>query len=100
MSDDEIKDVDKNIAFIIELVGGLFGFLGIGYMYSGLIVKGVIRLLVWWVLLGIVWFAAAILSYILIGLCMMPFIIIAQVLIPIWSAFSIKNRLQKAFPGS
>lgn len=95
---DELKDVDKNLAFIVELVGGLFGFLGIGYMYAGLIQQGVIRLVVWFAILVIVWFMAVLLSYILIGLCMMPFIAIAQIAIPIWSAFTIKNRLEKAFP--
>jgi hypothetical protein len=98
MTEDQLKNVDKNIAFILELIGGLFGFLGIGYMYAGEIKGGVMRLLLWFALLYFSWIVASILSIILIGLCLMPFIIVAQVGIPIWSAFELKKRLEEAFP--
>ena len=97
---DKLKDVDKNIAFILELVGGLFGFLGIGYMFSGQITKGVIRLIVWLAILVVGWTMATILSYFIIGLCMMPFLALAQVGVPIWSAFQVKKELEESFPDS
>lgn len=95
---DELKNVDKNIAFILELVGGLFGVLGLGYMFSGLITEGVVRLIVWLLIIAFAWVMVSILAYCLIGLCMMPFLIVAQVAVPIWSAFTIKNKLEEAFP--
>ena len=95
---DEIQNVDKNLAFILELIGGFFGILGIGHMYSGLITGGVVRLIAW---LGIVvfsWMVIFILSMFVIGLCLIPFMLVAQIGVPLWSAFSIRKKLEEAFP--
>ena len=97
--DDEIKNVDEDIAFIIELVGGIFGILGIGYMYAGLVKEGIIRLILWILVLMFGWMIAGILSICLIGLCLMPFLLIAQIGIPIWSAYTIRERIKEAFPS-
>jgi TM2 domain-containing membrane protein YozV len=37
---------DPNTAFLIELVGGLFGFLGLGYFYVGRTNDGLMRLII------------------------------------------------------
>lgn len=96
--EDEIKNVDKNLAFIIELVGGLFGILGIGYMFSGLIKEGIIRLIVWIAIIVFGWIFISVMIMLIVGLCFIPFMVIAQVGVPIWSAFSIRKRLEEAFP--
>ncbi|MBN1539262.1 MAG: hypothetical protein JW939_03890, partial [Candidatus Thermoplasmatota archaeon] len=96
--EDEIKDVDKNLAFVIELVGGLFGILGIGYMFSGLIKEGIIRLIVWIAIIVFAWVFISVLIMFLVGICFIPFMLAAQVGVPIWSAFSLKKRLEGAFP--
>lgn len=38
---------DPTIAFILEVLPGLFGILGIGHMYAGNIPRGLILLVVW-----------------------------------------------------
>ena len=97
---EEIKDVDKNIAFILELLGGLLGYLGIGYMFSGQITRGVIRLIIWWIIMIFGWVFVAVLSMLFIGLCLIPFMLAAQIAIPILSAFQIKKELEESFPDS
>jgi TM2 domain-containing membrane protein YozV len=39
---------DPNTAMVIEIVAGYFGFLGIGYLYAGRTVAGLLRLFGWW----------------------------------------------------
>lgn len=95
---DQLKDVDKSIAFILELVGGIFGFLGIGYMYAGDITQGVIRLIAWFCIVVFAWIVIAVLTAFLIGICFIPFMLIAQIGIPVWSAFSIKKKLEETYP--
>ncbi len=53
---------DPNTAMIIEIVGGYFGFLGIGYLYAGRTVAGLLRLFGWWAFLILVVVGAAGLS--------------------------------------
>ncbi len=95
---DGLKDVDRNLAFVIELVGGIFGILGIGHMYAGDITGGVIRLIVWLSVIAFSWVLISILLIFFIGLCCIPFMIIAQIGVPIWSAFSLKKKLEEAYP--
>lgn len=96
---DEIRDIDKTVAFILELIG-IFGILGIGYMYAGLIKEGVIRLVLWIIILFVAWMVVLFMSMFYIGFCMMPLLMIAQVGVPIWSGFRIKKRLDESFPNS
>lgn len=46
----DLSQKDSDLAFLIELVGGLLGFLGLGYIYSGLTNNGLLRLLGYWAL--------------------------------------------------
>jgi len=98
MTGDQLKDVDKNIAFILEFVGGFFGFLGIGHMYAGEINNGVVRLIVWMVVLWFSWIIVSFLTVCLVGLFLIPIVAAAQIGIPLWSAFDLKRRLDEAFP--
>jgi TM2 domain-containing membrane protein YozV len=84
---------DPNTAFIIELVGGFFGLLGLGYMYMGRTDEGIIRLIAWIIYTIIAWIAIVLLSTIAIGCLCVPVQIIIQVGVPIWSAMTLKNSL-------
>lgn len=92
------KDVDRNAAFIIELIAGIFGFLGIGYLYSGLITEGIIRLVAWIAIMAFVWTCIAFLIMVIVGFCCVPFMVLAQFAVPIWSAISLKRRLDEELP--
>jgi len=95
---DQLRNVDKSIAFILELVGGLFGYLGIGYMYAGMVREGVIRLVVWLIVMIVAWVTVVMLMYICIGICFLPFLVLAHILVPVWSAFRLKRELEYAYP--
>jgi hypothetical protein len=63
---------DPKTAFLLELVGGFLGLLGIGFLYSGRTNEGVIRLILW-ILYDI--FAAVVISQLFIfvvGFCCLP----------------------------
>jgi len=96
---DQLKNVDKNMAFILELVG-IIGFLGIGHIYSGLTTDGIIRLAIWLIVVCFMWGIIVIGGLIcLLPFCLTPIMLAAQLGIPIWSAFTLKKRLEAAFPG-
>ena len=40
---------DPNTAFVLELLLGIFGFLGIGWIYAGQVIVGLVMLIGWWV---------------------------------------------------
>ena len=94
-----MENKDPDTALLIELVGGLFGFLGLGHFYVGRTNDGLVRLLVWFVFLAVGWTATALLSVILIGLLCIPVMGVAQLGIPIWSALSLKSDLEKRLSG-
>lgn len=80
---------DPQTAMIIEIVAGLLGFLGIGYLYAGRTNQGIIRLIVWWVVLGLL----ALSIFIAIGACLLP---IAWIAGPIVSGIMLKKELETA----
>ena len=45
-----MRDRDPFVALLLEIVGGLFGFLGIGWIYAGKPVYGVLLLIGYWLL--------------------------------------------------
>ncbi len=95
---EKLNDVDKTAAFLLEFIPGFFGLMGIGYIYAGDIAGGILRLILWPVFLGIAWTIIAFLMIILVGLCFVPVMIILQVLIPIWSAISLRRKLENVYP--
>ncbi len=97
---DELKDVDKSIAFILELVLGLFGVLGVGYFYAGDNTNGLIRLIGWLAFLMLSYMVISFLTMILIGFCLVPIMVVFQVTVPILSAFMLKSKLEDLYPES
>lgn len=87
------SEYDENTAFLIELLAGLFGFLGIGYIYVGRTNEGVTRLILFFIYNVIAWFVISLLSAIIIGLCLVPIQIIIQIGVVIWSANTLKKDL-------
>lgn len=87
---------DVNTAFIIELIAGFFGFLGVGYLYVGKTNDGIIRLICWIIYGVIAYITIVALSTIFIGLLCVPFQLIIQVGIPLWSATNLKNSLSSS----
>ncbi|MGD8245265.1 MAG: hypothetical protein PVI63_08740 [Anaerolineae bacterium] len=48
------------VALLLELIGGFFGFLGIGWIYAGRSVSGIVLLISYWLLDWIVGLALVI----------------------------------------
>lgn len=92
----EVANKDQDTAFLIEFLGGVFGFLGLGYIYSGLTNAGLVRLLGMWAFIFVGWTMAMVLSFVLIGLCMMPFLFVAQLFMAYKSADDLKKSIVAA----
>jgi hypothetical protein len=90
---------DPNTAFVIELVGGLVGLLGLGYMYIGRTEDGVIRLIVWLVYNIVAWIVIFFLTAFVIGCFCIPVQIAIQVGVSIWSASTLKNSIMDSEGG-
>jgi len=88
-----VQQCNPNTAFLIELVGGFFGLLGLGYIYTGRTSDGVLRLIGWLVWDLIAAFAISLLLAVIIGIVCIPIQLIIQVAVPLWSANALKNHL-------
>lgn len=84
---------DPNTAFLLELVGGFFGLLGIGYIYVGRTNEGITRLVLWLVYDIIAAVAISVLIAVIVGIVCIPFQLVIQIGVPIWSATTLKNEL-------
>ncbi len=93
MSYKTTSEYDPNTAYLVELVGGLFGLLGIGYFYVGRTNDGVLRLILFLLYNITAWTIIALLSALVIGLCFIPVQIVVQVLVAVWSANTLKKSL-------
>ena len=64
------------MALVIEIVGGLLGFMGIGHMLTGRLVPGIALLVGWWVAIALS--SIVILPLVLLtcglGACLLPFL--------------------------
>lgn len=81
---------DPNTAMVIEILAGFFGFMGIGYLYAGYTLGGLVRLLGWFFCL----FMAAIMTLITLGfglICFFPLVLIA----PVVSGLLLKQKLER-----
>ena len=76
---------DPQTAMIIEIIAGLFGFLGIGHFYAGRTNIGLGLLIGWWVFLIIEF----VLFAFVIGLCLLPL----NLIVPIVSGMWVRNEL-------
>ncbi len=82
---------DENLAFVLEVIPGLFGFLGIGHIYSGNITRGVVLLVCYWLFvtmeLG--------LMFVGVGFCLTP----ANLILPLLSALWVKREMEGQTPA-
>ena len=88
---DMLENKDQDTAFVLEFLGGILFFLGIGYMYSGLTNAGLIRLVGMWAFLFVTWSIAWSLTYFFIGFLIMPFLFVAQVVLAYFSTKDLKQ---------
>ena len=91
-------DKDPNTAFLIELVGGFFGLLGLGYLYVGRTNDGVLRLVLWLLYDIIAAVVIAALIAVIVGLACVPVQLAIQIVVPIWSASQLKKDLLQGAP--
>jgi hypothetical protein len=84
---------DPNTAFLIELIGGFFGLLGLGYLWIGQTNDGLIRLIAWLVYNIVAWIAIVLLMVVVVGCFCVPVQLLIQIGIPVWSAFTLKNMM-------
>ena len=87
------RKYDPNTAFLIELIGGFFGLLGIGYIYVGRTNDGVLRLVIWLLYDVIAAITVTALTAVLVGVICIPIVLVIQVVVPLWSATTLKNEL-------
>ncbi|GIW08685.1 MAG: hypothetical protein KatS3mg060_3490 [Dehalococcoidia bacterium] len=85
---------DPSTAFLLELIPGLFGFLGIGYLYAGRTNDGVIRLAAFLIYNLLAWTAIVVLSIVVVGLCLIPVQLAIQIGVPIWSALQLRKEME------
>lgn len=88
---------DPNTTFLIELVGGLFGFLGLGYFYVGRNNEGITRLIIFLgynlIAYTIIVIGGSLTIGVLACICG-PIQLIIQIAVAYWSA----NELKKQMP--
>ncbi len=93
----DLASKDADTAFLIELIGGVLGFLGVGYIYSGLTNAGLVRLVGMWALWAIfAVFATVTLGF---GACLAPIVWIGQIALAYFSANDLKKSIQAAKAG-
>lgn len=77
---------EPGTALILELIPGLFGFPGIGWMYAGQVGRGLATLFGWWI--GAILFALATLG---VGLLILPFAYLAFLA---WSSYQVHEYVK------
>lgn len=94
----DLAGKDADTVFLIELVAGLLGFLGVGYLYSGLTNTGLFRLIGYWVvgaMLGTFFMICGIFTGGL-GFCLTLPIIPLHFVIAFFSAQDLKKAMMEA----
>ena len=83
---------DPSAGLLIELLPGLFGFLGIGYLWAGETALGIALLLGYWAF----WAIVAVVTVLSFGLllCFFPFFFLLYFAAPIASALLLQRRLR------
>lgn len=92
------SDKDANTAFLLELVGGIFGVLGLGYLYVGRTNDGVLRLVLWLLYNVIAYVSIVALAAAYVGCLCLPVQLAIQIGVPIWSASQLKKELLGGVP--
>jgi TM2 domain-containing membrane protein YozV len=86
---------DPNTAFLIELVGGLFGLLGLGYFYVGRTNDGVLRLIIF-LFYNLIAYVILVIGGSLtfgIGCICVPIQLLIQLGVAFWSANTLKTDM-------
>jgi hypothetical protein len=89
---EELQNKEQNTAFWLEFLGGILGFLGIGYIYSGLTNAGLIRLVGMWAVMSVTWSIA----WLGVGL-ILPSVAALFVLNMVLAYFSARDLKQSIF---
>jgi len=85
------RSVDPNKAFRMEFMFGFFvSLLGMGYIFAGRVSDGIKRLVLWLMFLLL---EVAILDHLFGSMEINPLMIIPQIVIPLWSANSLKRDI-------
>jgi hypothetical protein len=99
---EQAEPKDPDTAFLIELVGGFFGLLGLGFIYVGRTGDGLIRLIPWMIYLLVMYVIIVAAGTTGIGLIIaIPCCIVqlaAQIGVPIWSASTLKREMLAQSP--
>jgi hypothetical protein len=84
---------DPSTGLLVELLPGLFGFMGIGYLWAGKTALGLVLLLGYWCF----WAIVGVLTVLTLGLllCFFPFFILLYFAAPIVSALLLQKRLRR-----
>lgn len=88
----DLSTKEADTAFLIELVGGIFGLFGLGYLYTGLTNTGLFRLVGYVVAAIVVGILFTICGTITFGLafCLAPLLFIPQIALAYFSANDLK----------
>ncbi|HEX8681105.1 MAG TPA: hypothetical protein VF707_02250 [Ardenticatenaceae bacterium] len=97
----DLASKDADTAFLIELIGGIVGFLGVGYIYSGLTNAGLVRLIGNWVFWAVTatFFGICATLTLGFGACLFLPLIPIPFVIAYMSANDLKKSLQAAKAG-
>ena len=86
---------DQNTAYLLELVLGFFGLLGVGYFYAGRTQEAVPRFVGWLVYNAIAYVIISQLMQAVIGYVCIPAQLVVQILVPLWSASMLKQSMMQ-----
>jgi hypothetical protein len=96
----DLSTKDADTAFLIELIAGVFGLFGIGYLYTGMTNTGAFRLIGGLIALTILYTLFGVCGgMVLIGLCFVPFIWFGQIAAAYFSANDLKQAIIAAKAG-
>ena len=84
---------DPDTAFLIELIAGFFGLLGIGYLYAGRTNDGILRLILWILYDIAAGVAISLLITVFVGCLCIPLQLAIQICVPLWSANELKKSM-------
>ena len=80
----------SNIAAILEIVFGFFGLLGIGHVYTGRLLLGVVLMVAWWIYISL----AAFISSLTLGIAACVFIPLG-IAVPIISGIQARSYIRR-----
>lgn len=91
-----IPQKNAGIAAVLALGLGIFGFMGVGHLYVGKILRGICLLAVGLILGGLTW-GSFILGFLTFGIGFVGFILFGLILFSLWiwqiyNAYSLANR--------